>query len=137
MWPTPPLLPADARARAGARLIAREVDEVLRPPADRYLRQTLMRPQGDGDPETIATAREELRAELARLEQALDGDWVAGAFSLADLTLYPTVRLLRRVGERAPPFTLDALIGPRLRAWMGRIEALPYYQRTIPPHWKG
>jgi NAD(P) transhydrogenase subunit alpha len=24
-----------------------------------------------------------------------------------------------------------------LAAWMKRIEALPYYERTIPPHWKG
>jgi len=31
---------------------------------------------------------------------------------------------------------LSSLVGPKLRAWMGRIEALPYFQTTYPPHWR-
>jgi len=27
-------------------------------------------------------------------------------------------------------------IGPNIAAWMKRIEALPYYDKTYPPHWK-
>jgi hypothetical protein len=27
-------------------------------------------------------------------------------------------------------------IGPRLSAWAGRIEALPFFIATYPPHWK-
>ena len=28
-----------------------------------------------------------------------------------------------------------ALLPPPLRAWKARIEALPYFDKTIPPHW--
>jgi hypothetical protein len=26
---------------------------------------------------------------------------------------------------------------PKTAAWVKRIEGLPYYAKTIPPHWKG
>jgi hypothetical protein len=28
------------------------------------------------------------------------------------------------------------MLTPDLRAWKKRIEALPYFEGTIPPHWK-
>jgi hypothetical protein len=31
---------------------------------------------------------------------------------------------------------LRTAIGPKLAAWMQRIESLPYFQKTWPPHWK-
>jgi hypothetical protein len=31
---------------------------------------------------------------------------------------------------------LAGLVGPKLRAWMGRIESLPYFDKTYPPHWR-
>ena len=27
-------------------------------------------------------------------------------------------------------------LGPKLSAWARRIEALPYFEKTTPPHWK-
>jgi glutathione S-transferase len=136
VWPEPPLLPREPLARARVRLLAREADDWLGTPLRRLFGQTLFRPKGDGDATEIAAARNELEAELARWEELLVGDWLAGALSLADFTLYPHLRLLRRVGERLPQHSADALIGPRLGAWMGRVEALPYYARTLPPHWR-
>jgi glutathione S-transferase len=135
-FPEPTLLPGNAHRRALARLIAREADEVLYPMLRRLVAQTLFKPKGDGDPAEIAAAREALAPELARLEDSLDGDWLAGALSLADFTLYPHLRMLRRIGERMPQHDAGALIGPRLAAWMGQVEALPYYERTTPPHWR-
>jgi glutathione S-transferase len=134
--PAPPLLPRDPYARARVRLAAREADDVLYPPLRRLVGQTLFRPEGDGDPAEIAAARGELAAELARLEAGLDGAFLVDSLSLADFALYPHLRMLRRIGERLPQHRADDLVGPRLAAWMGRIEALPYYARTVPPHWK-
>ncbi len=139
-FPTPALLPGDARARARARLIAREADEHLYPPLRRLLSQVLFPPAAGagGDLAEVAAGREATAAECARLE----GEVGAGAFlvggepTLADFTLYPHLRLLRRVGERAPEHGADDLIGPRLAAWMARVEALPYFDRTLPPHWR-
>ena len=139
-FPTPPLLPGDARARARARLLAREADEHLYYPAlRRLLVQTLFPPAagGTGDPAEIAAGREATAAECRRLEGEVAGAFLVGEEpTLADFTLYPHLRLLRRVGERVPLHNADDLIGPRLGAWMARVEALPYFERTLPPHWR-
>jgi len=37
---------------------------------------------------------------------------------------------------RLPDLDADAMLTPALRAWKARIEALPYFDKTIPPHWK-
>ena len=52
------------------------------------------------------------------------------------LTLYPYLAFLGRVDARKPGYHLHALVPPRLAAWMGRIETLPYFEKTYPPHWK-
>lgn len=138
-FPTPPLLPGDARGRARVRLLAREADEYLYPALRRILGQTLFAPGGGGagDPAEIAAGREATGAECARLEGEVAGTFLAGEEpTLADFTLYPHLRLLRRLGERMPEHAADDLIGPRLAAWMGRVEALPYFERTLPPHWR-
>jgi glutathione S-transferase len=71
------------------------------------------------------------------LEANLAGPYLAGALSLADFTAYPHVRLLMRVEERQPGNGIaESRLPPKLGAWMKRIEALPYYGKTIPPHWK-
>jgi hypothetical protein len=37
---------------------------------------------------------------------------------------------------RKGDLNIRGLIGPRIAAWMARIEALPYFDKTFPPHWK-
>jgi hypothetical protein len=31
---------------------------------------------------------------------------------------------------------MASLVGPKMSAWMKRIEALPLHSKTYPPHWK-
>jgi glutathione S-transferase len=84
-----------------------------------------------------------LHEELARLEEDLRGrDWlVTPRMSAADLTTYPNLRIVLRGVQRAKPgldyalTPLDARY-PNLARWMARIEALPGYERTFPPHWR-
>lgn len=136
-FPEPPLLPGDALGRARARLLAREADEHLYPALRRIARQTLFAGGATPDLAEIAAGREAGGTELARLEGEVAGPFLFGeAPTLADFTLYPFLRLLRRVGGRLPEHAADDLIGPRLAAWMGRVEALPYFDRTLPPHWR-
>lgn len=134
-FPAPALLPTAPRARAHARLLARETDEFVGPLIARVMRQTLMR-KGEPDPAELAAATAELARELQRLEDGLTGEWLVERLGLADFAVYSQLRMVRRVGERMPEHSLDHLLGPRLAAWMARIEALPYHARTIPPHWK-
>ena len=71
------------------------------------------------------------------------GPWLVGSsVTAADLTLQAFVQHLRRAGGKPGVDALDlglAPLGaryPALAAWLARIEALPGYERTYPPHWR-
>lgn len=132
----PRLLPGDVEKRAIARRIASEADAYFQSPAGRLYRQTSGRANGEGDAKEIASAKSDLTQELDRLERSMPAGWLAGELSIADFALFPMLAGLRRLGERMPQHSMSAQIGPRTRAWMARVEALPYYDRTYPPHWR-
>jgi hypothetical protein len=37
---------------------------------------------------------------------------------------------------KLPGLDADGMLAPELKPWKARIEALPYFAKTIPPHWK-
>ena len=97
---------------------------------------TLFR-KGEADGAKIAEAQKKVLEELALFENQVKGPYLLGPLSLADFTLFPHARLLRRIEDRQPGNGIaDSRLPPKLGAWMKRIEALPYYEKTIPPHWK-
>lgn len=135
-YPQKPLLPKDIRGRARIRRIMSAADNYLQPPIGNLAEETLYKSDG-GDFAAIEKAKQEVFPELARFEAALQGDFFAGDdLTLADFTIYPYLRLLVRIEERKPGQGVGDNIPGRLIAWMKRIEALPYYAKTIPPHWK-
>lgn len=139
MYPTPdrPLWPSDARARATARRIAAEADSYLYPHGRTLVRELLMRSAGEPDAAVLDAAREGLARELLRLEPVFANGFIAGsAPSAADYTVYPMLALLKRVEARKPQHKVLALVPEGARAWMGRVEALPYSGKTTPPHWR-
>ena len=89
------------------------------------------------DSALIAGGQEKLLEELRHWDALLTGEYLAGPLSLADFTAYPYLRIVRRIDDRQPKNGLGDRMPARLQAWMQRIEALPYYAKTIPPHWKG
>ena len=86
----------------------------------------------------------DVHRELANIETALDGEeWIAGESpSAADVVVYPYVACLARAlgMKEARPLALGFLPLDKnyanLAAWMARIEALPGFDRTYPPHWR-
>jgi glutathione S-transferase len=145
-FPQSPLLPKDARARATVRRLVLEAQHQMPKAGEELMEQTLYRPKDQPeDPAKIAAAMDKMAAELARWEGYLTqgtgglkgGDYLAGAVSLADFALYPFVRILRRLQHRMPHVKAGDRVPKGLQAWMGRIEAAPYYEKTVPPHWKG
>lgn len=137
-FPQAPLLfPGDLRLRALVRRLVLEADLYFSGACDALLHQLLFRKPEQWDAEAIAAGRETFAAEAARWEALVAGPWLAGAGpSAADFTLYPHVALLLRMDRRKPDLDLPATLGPALRAWMARVEALPWFERTIPPHWR-
>src|SRR5262245_7364991 len=92
----------------------------------------------------IQQAAQTIRQELAALNQLLaQANWLVGSqISAADIAVFPTIQLLLRAAskEAAQPLKLGLMTlsqtYPNIAKWVGRIEALPNYQRTYPPHWR-
>ncbi|HUX74051.1 MAG TPA: glutathione S-transferase family protein [Steroidobacteraceae bacterium] len=69
--------------------------------------------------------------------------WIVGAnYSAADMVIFPWLQLLRRALARSAAAELGARFlpmernYPALARWIDRVEALPGYERTYPPHWR-
>jgi glutathione S-transferase len=94
--------------------------------------------------ETITDAMHLAAREARTIELRLSkSDWIVGeAVSAADFVLYPWIRLLIRALERPEAHELSARFlpteanYPALARWLLRVEALPGYERTYPPHWR-
>jgi glutathione S-transferase len=137
-YPEKPLLPKDVKQRAVARRMIAEVSADLEPVFDPFSDATLYTKPEERDQKRIAETRAKLDQELARWSDALVGDFFAGSVGLVDYTLLPWIRMLPRIEERAPGFGYKhADLPPKLGAWLARVEALPYFSRTYPPHWRG
>ncbi len=137
-YPRQPLLPSDAEGRATVRRLMLEADNHLYAAQSDLTNATLYRvADTPEDPAQIAEGKEKLLTELSRWDALLTGEYLAGPLSLADFTAYPFLRIVRRIDDRQPKNGLGNRMPARLQAWMQRIEALPYYAKTIPPHWKG
>ncbi len=132
-----PLWPRDVQARAIARRRAAEAVSYVDPLNSKLVTEVFYSGDKGPDPVVVAEAKAELGKELARIETWLDGAYLAGPqVSGADFTLYPYVAFLGRVDSRKPGYELTALLPPKVAAWMKKIEALPYFQATYPPHWR-
>ena len=132
-----PLWPIEPRARAIARRTAIEGDAHIYPYVRKLVLELLMRKAGEPDAAAIADAKGTLKRELAQLAQNLEGPYIAGLEpSAADFALYPFLAVLNRVADRRPEQAIGEVMPGSLRPWMSRIEALPYFAKTIPPHWK-
>jgi glutathione S-transferase len=134
--PVPPLFSADIRQRAVERRMVREADQYFATALEHLVEAVLFTPKERWSQERIAAAGTELENELAIWETTIAGDYLAGPLSAADFTLYPEIALVRRIGDRNPGLLPEPLIGPKVGAWMRRIEALPVTQTTWPPHWR-
>ena len=135
--PQKPLLPGDARQRATVRRLATEAQDYLAKAVGGLTQITLFDKEAP-TADALAAAKKAVMEELGRIEAELKGPYLAGALSLADFTAFPWVRLLRRIEDRKPGMGIpDDRLPAKLKAWVKQIEGLPYYEKTIPPHWKG
>jgi glutathione S-transferase len=131
------LFPGSVRQRAVIRRLVREADEYLALALNRLVDHVLFTKREKWDLQEIAAGRKAFLEELDMFEGYLRGDWFAGELSAADFTLYPLVALCLRMEKKKPDLEVGSAIGPKIAAWMKRFEALPYYDKTYPPHWKG
>ena len=132
----PSLFPGDTKRRAVIRRLVREADAYVTDAMDPLIDLVLFTKRENWDPEAISKAYGKFGEELAKWEPVVAGDYLAGELSAADFTLYPMLALCLRMDIRKPDLNVAGLIGPKLGAWLKLIESLPYFSKTIPPHWK-
>ncbi len=132
----PRLFSADHHRRAIERRMVREADQYFSAALERFVEAVLFTPKDKWSKEEIAESIRAIAAELVLWETAISDDYLAGELSAADFTLYPQVALIRRIGERNAGLLPADLMGPRIGAWMRRMDALACTKKTWPPHWK-
>ena len=107
--PDPALWPADLKARARARLLEHQSDEVYFPHIIRLM----------GDPKAPG-AHDGAARFYDAMERTLEGrTWLAGGYSFADIAFY----MAQLFGERMGAPMTDA--HPRLKAWRERMGERP------------
>jgi glutathione S-transferase len=135
-YPGPKVFPGDVRQRALIRRMVQEADQYYALAMEKLVDQVLFTAPEKWDAVKISEGREGVTRELALWENLIRGDYLAGELSAADFTLYPLIALSLRMEKKKPDLNLPGSIGPKLAGWMKRIQALPYFQKTWPPHWK-
>jgi glutathione S-transferase len=130
------LFPDEVKARGRARRLIREADEYLAHPMEELVEQILFKPPPEWDAKAIAAARDRLVADFKHYERELDGAFLCGAAGAADFTVYPLLALTLRMEIKQPALGVRQAIPPKMAEWMKRVEALPYFKKTWPAHWK-
>ena len=133
----PALFPGDIRNRARVRRLVQEADQYYAVSMEALVDEILFKPQEQWNAERVATGRRRLADELAMWERMVPTEgFLAGEVSAADFTLYPLIALTYRMQKKKPDLEVETMVGPKVAAWMRRVEALPYFRKTWPPHWK-
>lgn len=135
-YPDPPVYPRGVRERALARRMIREADQYLATALEILVEQILFTPEDRRDAAQVQRGQRDFADELKRFESLLEGDGFTGVIGAVDYTVYPLIALGLRIEKRVGGLGLEPSLGPRLRAWRQRFEALPCYAATYPPHWK-
>jgi glutathione S-transferase len=115
LQPQPALWPADLRARARARQLEHQSDEVYFPHVVKLMG---LQSQLQGEPARTAIAA--AQAYCRKMDALLaDREWLAGSYGYADIAFYMAALFGERQGA---PLTPDM---PRLLAWRDRMSARP------------
>lgn len=98
----------------------------------------------EGRADEIARAMHIVAGEARTIEARLaNSSWLVGErFSAADVVVFPGIQMLLRALDRREAQDLRGRLlplesnYPAIAAWIKRVEALPGYERTYPPHWR-
>jgi glutathione S-transferase len=94
--------------------------------------------------EEVTRAMQFVSVEAKTIEDRLaQSSFVVGEqFSAADIVIFPGIQMLLRALDRREAQDLRTrwlpldLNYPAIAAWIKRVEALPGYEKTVPPHWR-
>jgi len=137
--PSRRLYPGTPQERARIRRLVREDEEHLDHGGLTPIYDELYK-KAEGvapDEARLEAARKKLLEEFDYFGRELRGPFLAGdAPTAADFVLYPDIAYVKRIGAKKPESKLAGILPPPIAQWAARIEALPYFGKTFPPHWR-
>ena len=143
---TPRLFPGSTRERSAVRRWVSEIDDNFGAALAKLTGWVLWTPKEQWKEERIAEARQAVLDELDYVAGHMGGGGSAGhgnseflvrnTLTAADFALYPLLATLARCDLKKPDLKMVASRPAKIAAWAKRIEALPYFEKTVPPHWK-
>jgi glutathione S-transferase len=131
-----PLFPGDARVQATVWRLMSEVDSYVQVATDKVVDYAFYTKPEERQAQALADARKGVIEEFAQMSRYIKGEFLVGPLSAADFWLYPPVAFMWRSKVKLSDFDAEGLLTPELKAWKRRMDALPYMEKTIPPHWK-
>lgn len=121
-YPYPSLMPSDSEGRARARMMEDFRDAHFNPYFV-HLIQESRKPEAERDAQRIDNAKLEITKAFDRIEAELqDKDYLAGAFSLADVAFMANIEMLERFA-----IPVDPVKYKRAVAWIAHLKARPSF----------
>jgi len=121
-YPYPALMPKDSEGRARARMMEDFRDSHFNPYFVHIIQES-RKPEGERDTQRIDNAKVEITKAFDRIETELKGkDYLAGAFSLADVAFMANIELLDRFSIPVDPVKYKSTV-----AWIARLKARPSF----------
>lgn len=115
-YPNPPLLPTDPGQRARARVLLHYGDNPFDGACAAIVGEVFFKPKGQANQNAITKAKQDLASCFERLEKELgDNNYLAGAFSLADISFASWAPLFGPLQVEVPANC------PRVKAWLTRL----------------
>jgi glutathione S-transferase len=120
-----------------------ETDNYLVSAGDKLVRPIFFG-RGLDETDKIQDAAQTIRQEMKRIDGELsDSEWLVGRkISAADIALFPVIQMIVRAAGKDTAKLLNLQLlpltesFPNIAQWTKRIEGLPGYERTYPPHWR-
>jgi glutathione S-transferase len=142
-YPDPPIFGRTPQETGQIWLSISETDSYLLEPAFKVV-VPLYFGRGLEKINEIQSAAATIREELGRINAVLSHSvGIAGSqISAADIALFPLIETLLRAASKDAAKPLDLGFSPlgqrypNIAAWIKRVEAIPGYEKTYPPHWK-
>lgn len=121
-YPYPALMPKDSEGRARARMMEDFRDSHFNPYFVHIIQES-RKSEGERDGQRIDNAKVEITKAFDRVEAELKGkEFLAGAFSLADVAFMANIEMLERFSIPVDPVKYKSTV-----AWIARLKARPSF----------
>ena len=142
-YPEPPIFGTSPEEAGGIMRVICEFQAYAEPALSKIV-TAIFADQVADEIDALTDAMHVVAREARTIEGRLSKEQVivGASYSATDMVIFPWIQILRRALNRSAAAELGARFlpmernYPALARWIHRIESLPGYERTYPPHWR-